>query len=210
MKKLSLTGRLALLCMLVCTAILLVESLQMQVFARAYFQRLDRENLIRRLDGIKQVLRAVHSPDSQHEALLRVSTLLDADGSSHTWIHAEDGHLLLATDGLRQPPVSLARRPVLEMWHWQDGDRHYHGMRDRLLMADGRRVNVLLLVSSRDHQGFLSSLLLWQGAGLLVMVLLGGGLGLLLARRTLHPLHELAGQAAQISPLNLRQPLTLE
>lgn len=206
----SLTSRLALMCMLVCTVVLLLAGGYVQLLGRAWFDKMDRQSLAGELDGMALVLRRVQDLQQLPEAIGQLSVLLEVHPHVRVWLNTSDGYLLLTTDGLSGLPAWVRAMPDRQMWRWMHAGTHYHGMHQTLQLPYGQVLRLSIAIDQRHNRAFLHGLLGWLVGGLLLLGLASGIPGWLAARHALRPLHDLAQRAHAISPGSLRERVQLD
>ena len=203
MRRLSLTARLSLLFMLAVAAVLSAAGLAFSHLSEAHFRALDQHTLLEKLQASQNLLGQLRSIDEFEALKPQLRALLGAHRDITAIILEPSGRLLFADPAPMDIPQHL-QTASQGLWSWQERTRTFSGVTGQARLAGQELpLTVMLVLDVTHHLSFFDTLRQWFWIGLVLSALASAGLGWLVARSGLRPLHQVTRVAASISAESL-------
>lgn len=197
MSKLSLRGRMALLFVMVVTAVLTLAAVSFDYFCRLHFERQDVYVLESKVAALKTILTR---GDSLDPAMISdVHQLVDTSFGFAAAIMAGNRVIYSHHNLSEELAASLAPKHS-DRWVVQVGANRYSGMTEQIedwAGGDGGTIHLAMDVTHRAH--FFEMIRQWFIYTLLVSAVLSGALGFAFIRRGLKPISKLSRTSSMIT-----------
>ncbi|MFC3607925.1 heavy metal sensor histidine kinase [Stutzerimonas tarimensis] len=203
MSRLSLTARLSLLFMLAVTVVLAGAGVFFNAFSQHHFEELDQRLLHDKLAGTRALVQGLDSLAEFDRLRPELRALLGANRDLSSLIYDDAGRVWLDDLAGRLPNAALGLNRRGE-WQLEEGGQVWRGLVEPLPAAPGGPpLTLLLMLDVTTHHTFFHALAGWLWTALVVVALLAGLLGWLVARSGLRPLREVSAAMAATSARSL-------
>ena len=193
----SLRGRMALLFVMVVTAVLTLAAVSFDYFCRLHFERQDVHVLENKVAALKAILTR---GDSLNPAMIsEVHQLVDTSFGFAAAIIAGN-RVIYSHHNLSEELASSLTPRQGDRWVVQVGPNRYSGMTERIeewAGGDGGTIHLAMDVTHRTH--FFEMIRRWFIYTLLVSAVLSGALGFAFIRRGLKPISKLSRTSSMIT-----------
>ncbi|QIB50053.1 MULTISPECIES: heavy metal sensor histidine kinase [Pseudomonas] len=197
MSRLSLRGRMALLFVIVVTAVLSLAAVSFDYFCRLHFDRQDAQLLDRKVSALEAILTRGSGLDPS--MVSDIDRLIDTSFGFAAAILAGD-QVIYSHHNLSEKMVSLISPSQDDRWLIDVGPNRYSGITKRIAgWADGdaETIHLALDVTHRTH--FYEMIRQWFIYTLVVSAILSGALGFAFIRRGLKPISKLSRTSSIIT-----------
>ncbi|MEH6387122.1 MAG: heavy metal sensor histidine kinase [Pseudomonas profundi] len=197
MSRLSLRGRMALLFVIVVTAVLTLAAISFDYFCRLHFERQDAQVLEGKVSALEMILTRGNSLDP--DMISDIHRLIDTSFGFAATIMVGDRVVYSHHNLSEELALSLSPRQD-DQWLIQVGPNRYSGITERIKGwggAEGRTIHLALNVTHRTH--FFEMIRQWFIYTLVVSAVLSGALGFVLIRGGLKPISRLSRTSSTIT-----------
>ncbi|UAW97569.1 heavy metal sensor histidine kinase [Halopseudomonas nanhaiensis] len=197
MSRLSLRGRMALLFVIVVTAVLSLAAVSFDYFCRLHFKQQDAAVLEGKVSALKSILTRGSSLES--EMVSDIHQLVDTSFGFAAAILAGDRVVYSHHNLSEELAASLGPRQG-ERWLLQVGPNRYSGMTERIegwADGEGGTIHLAMDVTHRTH--FFEMIRRWFFYTLIISAALSGALGFVFIRRGLEPISSLSRTSSTIT-----------
>ena len=197
MSRLSLRGRMALLFVIVVTAVLSLAAVSFDYFCRLHFKQQDAAVLESKVSALKSILKRGNSLEP--EMVSDIHRLVDTSFGFAAAILAGDRVVYSHHNLSEELAASLGPRQG-ERWLIQVGPNRYSGMTERIegwADGEGGTIHLAMDVTHRTH--FFEMIRRWFFYTLIISAALSGALGFVFIRRGLEPISSLSRTSSTIT-----------
>ncbi|MEH6388447.1 MULTISPECIES: heavy metal sensor histidine kinase [Pseudomonas] len=197
MSRLSLRGRMALLFVIVVTAVLSLAAVSFDYFCRLHFKQQDAAVLESKVSALKSILTRGNSLEP--EMVSDIHRLVDTSFGFAAAILAGDRVVYSHHNLSEELAASLGPRQG-ERWLIQVGPNRYSGMTERIegwADGEGGTIHLAMDVTHRTH--FFEMIRRWFFYTLIISAALSGALGFVFIRRGLEPISSLSRTSSTIT-----------
>ncbi|SDS52727.1 two-component system, OmpR family, heavy metal sensor histidine kinase CusS [Halopseudomonas xinjiangensis] len=197
MSRLSLRGRMALLFVIVVTAVLSLAAVSFDYFCRLHFQQQDAAVLEGKVSALESLLSRGSSLEP--EMVSDIHQLVDTSFGFAAAILAGDRVIYSHHNLSEELAASLGPRQG-ERWLIQVGSNRYSGMTERIegwADGEGGTIHLAMDVTHRTH--FFEMIRRWFFYTLIISAALSGALGFVFIRRGLEPISSLSRTSSTIT-----------
>ncbi|HDZ55327.1 hypothetical protein LCGC14_0393750 [marine sediment metagenome] len=197
MSRLSLRGRMALLFVIVVTAVLTLAAISFDYFCRLHFERQDAQVLEGKVSALEMILARGNSLDP--DMISDIHRLIDTSFGFAATIMVGDRVVSSHHNLSEELALSLSPRQD-DQWLIQVGPNRYSGITERIKGwggEEGRTIHLALNVTHRTH--FFEMIRQWFIYTLVVSAILSGALGFVLIRGGLKPISRLSRTSSTIT-----------
>lgn len=197
MSRLSLRGRMALLFVIVVTAVLSLAAVSFDYFCRLHFKQQDAAVLESKVSAVKSILTRGNSLEP--EMVSDIHRLVDTSFGFAAAILAGDRVVYSHHNLSEELAASLGPRQG-ERWLIQVGPNRYSGMTERIegwADGEGGTIHLAMDVTHRTH--FFEMIRRWFFYTLIISAALSGALGFVFIRRGLEPISSLSRTSSTIT-----------
>lgn len=197
MNKLSLRGRMALLFVIVVTAVLSLAAVSFDYFCRLHFVQQDAAVLESKVSALKSIL--MRGSSLEPEMVSDVHQLVDTSFGFAAAILVGN-RIIYSHHNLSEELAASLGPGQAERWLIQVGPNRYSGMTEQIEgWADGEGGTILLAMDVTHRTHFFEMIRRWFFYTLIISAALSGALGFVFIRRGLEPISSLSRTSSTIT-----------
>ena len=201
MKPLSLTARISLLFAGVVAAVLLGTGILIANAVENHFADEDRDEMLGKLELVQHLLDKKHGAAEMVDLSRELDDALVGHPGLSLAVIDSHGETWFATSGAAFPKQLMSDREAAsgQLKRWTTNGTEYRGMARPITVAGGATYTVAISLDIMHHLRFMAEFRRILATAMVLAAIAAAALGWLVTRRSLRPLHAIAGTAGRIS-----------